>query len=209
MSMFEDGTLEVAQFPEFVPLLSAKLRQIEMLVTQMLDTARLESDRLSFRGDEVDVTRLAARVLQNFRPLASAEHKLELVAPEGPVVVTADRERLETVVSNLIDNAIKYSPNGGAVSCLVAATPNRIFVSVRDEGIGISRDDLPRLFTPFGRIVTPRNAHISGTGLGLYLSREIVRRQGGDILVESSSDRGSRFTLMMPLRPPDRLKRLG
>jgi PAS domain S-box-containing protein len=209
MSMFEDGTLEVTQFPEFVPLLSAKLRQIEMLVTQMLDTARLESDRLSFRGDAVDVTRLAARALENFRPLATADHKLELVAPEGPVVVTADRERLETVVSNLIDNAIKYSPKGGTVTCLVAATPNRVFVSVRDEGIGIAKEDLPRLFTPFGRIVTPRNAHISGTGLGLYLSREIVRRQGGDILVESSFDRGSRFTLMMPLRPPDHLKRLG
>jgi PAS domain S-box-containing protein len=202
MSMFEDGTLAVTQFPELVPLLSAKLRQIEMLVTQMLDTARLETDRLSFRSDTVDVTGLAARVLDNFRPLALADHKLELVAPEGRVMVTADRERLEIVVSNLVDNAIKYSPKGGAVTLLVAASANRIFVSVRDEGIGIAREDLPRLFTPFGRIVTPRNAHISGTGLGLYLSREIVRRQGGDILVESSFERGSRFTLMMPLRPP-------
>ncbi|MBO0685557.1 MAG: ATP-binding protein, partial [Candidatus Dormibacteraeota bacterium] len=82
------------------------------------------------------------------------------------------------------------------------AGSDRAFVSVRDQGLGIAQEDLPRLFTAFGRIVTADNAHISGTGLGLYLSREIVRQHGGDILVESTLDRGSRFTVTLPLEPP-------
>ncbi len=71
---------------------------------------------------------------------------------------------------------------------------------MRDQGLGIAREDLPRLFTPFGRIVTPENAHIGGTGLGLYLSREVVRQHEGDVLVESAPGRGSRFTVTLPLR---------
>jgi PAS domain S-box-containing protein len=202
MSMIEDGTLSVDRFPEFVPLLSAKLRQIELLVTQMLDTARLESGRLALRGETFDLGAMVAQIIESFRPLASDRHKLELVAPDRLVMVTADRERLETVVSNLVDNAIKYSPHGGPVTCLVAATASRAFVSVRDQGLGIAREDVPKLFTPFGRIVTADNAHISGTGLGLYLAREVLQQQGGDILVESTLDRGSRFTVTLPLQPP-------
>jgi PAS domain S-box-containing protein len=204
MSMIEDGTLSVDRFPEFLPLLSAKLRQIELLVSQMLDTARLEEGRLALRGEAFDVREMVARVVENFRPLTSGRLSLTIVAPDQPVVLVADRERLETVISNLLDNAIKYSPSGGSVMGLVAASANRVFVSVRDEGIGIAKEDLPRLFKPFGRIVTRENAHISGVGLGLYLSREIVRRQGGDILVESTIDRGSRFTVTLPVRPPAR-----
>jgi PAS domain S-box-containing protein len=202
ISMVEDGTLPVDRFPEFVPLLSAKLRQIELLVTQMLDTARLESGRLTLRGETFDLGAMVAQIFESFRPLASDRHTLELVAPDRPVMVTADRQRLEIVVSNLVDNAIKYSPKGGAVACLVAATASRAFVSVRDHGLGIAREDLPKLFMPFGRIVTSDNAHISGTGLGLYLAREVLQQQGGDILVESTLDRGSRFTVTLPLQPP-------
>jgi len=200
MSMIEDGTLSVERFPDFVPLLSAKLRQIELVVTQMLDTARLESGRLTLRHETFDLRQTVARIVETFRPLAAEEHTLDLVGPEAPLLVTADRERIETAVSNLIDNAIKYSPDGGAVTCLVAATASRVFVSVRDQGLGIDAEDLPRLFTPFGRIVTADNAHISGTGLGLYLSREILRQQGGDILVASTPGRGSTFTVTLPLQ---------
>jgi PAS domain S-box-containing protein len=203
MSMIEDGTLSVERFPEFVPLLSAKLRQIELIVTQMLDTARLESGRLTLRAETFDVQGAVAQIVEDLRPLATGQHTLELVSADGPLPVTADRERIETAVSNVIDNAIKYSPKGGTVTCLVAATANRVFVSVRDEGLGIAKEDLARLFTPFGRIVTSENAHISGTGLGLYLSREILRQQGGDIIVESAPGRGSTFTLNLPLGPAD------
>jgi signal transduction histidine kinase len=199
--MIEDGTLSVDRFPEFLPLISAKLLQIEILVRQMLDTARLENGQLTLQADTFDLRQVVSQVVENFRPLASDRHTLDLVVPDAPVMVAADRQRLETVVCNLVDNAIKYSPNGGSVTCLVAATTTHVFVSVRDEGLGIASEDLPRLFAPFGRVVTSDNAHIGGVGLGLYLSREIVRQLGGDVLVESSVDRGSRFTITLPLQP--------
>lgn len=209
LSMIEDGTLSVERFPEFVPLLSAKLRQMELLVGQMLDTARLESGRLVLRGEPLDLKETAARVVENYRPLSSERHTLEFVASEEPVLVKGDPDRIEAVIANLVDNAIKYSPEGGALTCLVAASSDRAFVSVRDQGLGIAPEDLPRLFTAFGRIVTAENAHISGTGLGLYLSREIVRQHGGDILVESTLDRGSRFTVTLPLESPGGGQRRG
>jgi PAS domain S-box-containing protein len=201
VSMIEDGTLSVDRFPEFLPLISAKLLQIELLVRQMLDTARLENGQLTLQADTFDLRQVVSQVVESFRPLASDRHTLDLVVPEAPVMVAADRQRLETVVCNLVDNAIKYSPNGGSVTCLLAATATHVFVSVRDEGLGIASEDLPRLFAAFGRVVTSDNAHIGGVGLGLYLSREIVRQLGGDVLVESSVDRGSRFTITLPLQP--------
>ena len=90
------------------------------------------------------------------------------------------------------------TPAGGEVGCTVEARDGQASVTVQDHGIGIAPADLERLFTRFGRIETSENAHISGTGLGLYLSREIARRHGGDILVESSLGQGSRFTLVLP-----------
>lgn len=200
ISMVEDGTLTAEQFVQFVPLLSAKLRQIDLLVMQMLDTARLENAKLALEHEAFDVGEIASRVVSTFRPLAGEGHRLDVVLPDGPVQLIGDREKIEMVLSNLVDNAIKYSPAGGAVTCLVTATPDRVFVSVQDEGLGIARTDFGQLFTPFGRIVTAENAHIGGTGLGLYLSREIVRQLGGDILVESTLARGSRFTVALPQR---------
>src|SRR5439155_17291152 len=125
------------------------------------------------------------RVVADFRWLAGPRHPVELSLPDHPLPVHADRARVETVVSNLLDNALKYSPNGGAISCLVAARATEVFISVQDSGIGISGDELPRLFTRFGRIVNASNSDIPGTGLGLYLSREIARQHGGEIMVKT------------------------
>jgi len=112
------------------------------------------------------------------------------------------RERLETIVVNLIDNALKYSPPGGAVRLAVATEDASATLRVRDQGIGIAEADLPRLFTRFGRLVTAENSHIPGTGLGLYLSREIARMHGGDITVSSALGQGSEFTLTLPQAGP-------
>jgi signal transduction histidine kinase len=120
---------------------------------------------------------------------------------EEPAYVNADRARVATIVANLIDNAIKYSPAGGEIRCAVWSDDGRAYVSVRDEGMGISREHLPRLFTRFGRLPTEENVSIPGTGLGLFLCREIARRHGGDIVVTSATNKGSEFTLALPNAP--------
>jgi PAS domain S-box-containing protein len=196
ISMMEDGSIPPQQFPQVSGLLSGKLAQMEVLIQQMLETARLEHHEMVLEPGTFDLAQLAAEQVHTFRPLASG-HRLEVTA-RSSIEVRADRGRIATVIANLVDNAIKYSPAGGDIEVTVAANGAHAFVSVRDHGIGIRREDLGRLFTRFGRLDTEENRTISGTGLGLFLCREIARRHGGDILVESWRGAGSRFTLSLP-----------
>lgn len=198
LSMFEDGTLQPEELFEVLPTLTRKVQRIEILVQQMLETARLEESRIVLSHDAFDLREMAEQVVQRFRTLTDA-HQIQVSAPDGPVVVEADRARIETVVDNLVDNAVKYSPDGGLVLCRVTSRRGQALVSVEDRGVGLAPEAIEMLFTRFGRIVTPDTSHIGGTGLGLYISREIARRHGGDILVESAPGRGSRFTVTLPL----------
>ncbi len=99
-----------------------------------------------------------------------------------------------------MSNAIKYSPQGGVIECELTARGGIARVAVKDSGLGIAPGDLPILFTRFGRISTPHTDHLPGTGLGLYLGRQLARLHGGEITVESASGKGSTFTLHLPLR---------
>ena len=132
-------------------------------------------------------------------PLAAATHRVEVDFELESAPVLADRDRLLTIVTNLMDNAVKYSPEGGRVEVSLTARAGTALVTVRDHGLGIAAADLPRLFTRFGRIVTTGNSHIPGTGLGLYLAREVARMHGGDITVESEEGVGSTFVLTLPM----------
>jgi signal transduction histidine kinase len=127
------------------------------------------------------------------------EHKIRVKCPDRPVPVRVDGERVKTIVSNLVSNAIKYSPGGGAVEVDVVNRGGIARVSVRDQGLGIAKDDLPVLFTRFGRVSTPETDHLPGTGLGLYLGRQLARLHGGEITVVSDPGRGSTFTLHLPV----------
>ena len=102
------------------------------------------------------------------------------------------------IIANLLDNALKYSPAGGEISCTVGKVGSEAFVEVCDQGIGIQRQHLARLFTRFGRLPTEQNLSIPGTGLGLFLCREIATRHKGDITVDSETGVGSKFRLTLP-----------
>jgi signal transduction histidine kinase len=97
-----------------------------------------------------------------------------------------------------MDNAVKYSPGGGDITCTVRRKGAQVYFSVRDEGVGIAPEHLPTLFTRFERLPTDANVTIPGTGLGLFLCREIVSRHGGDMTVRSAPGEGSEFTLTLP-----------
>jgi len=199
VSMIEDGSLEVDEVRDIAPLLTARLTQMEALVQQMLETARLEDYRLQLKPEAVDLRELAEQHVAAHRLMARATHRMTVSVPDQPVMVRVDRARITTIVANLLDNAVKYSPRGGPIECVVAVSAGRAFLSVRDAGIGVARPDQARLFTRFGRIANDQTTGIPGTGLGLYLCREIALRHGGDITVESAPGRGSRFTLSLPL----------
>jgi signal transduction histidine kinase len=200
LSMMEDGSLKGRQLQAVLPTMSSKLRQMNMLVNEMLETARLEDERLTLTLREVGLVDAAKRVLDNSVALLGPNHRLETQFPAAEVVVRADPTRLDTIISNLVNNAVKYSPDGGLISVSVSQAGNLGRLTVRDEGFGIAESDMSRLFTRFGRLVTPENSHIPGTGLGLYLSRQLARMHGGDIAAASLVGKGSTFTVTVPLQ---------
>ncbi len=204
LSMMEQGSL--GQLTESgqraVEVLKAKVVELNLLVAQMLDAARLEDGRLALKRDRVDLREVAADAMQVVRPLAGANHMLTLETPPGQVTVFGDADRIKTIISNLLENAIKYSPNGGRIQCIVSMTDRAATLRVVDSGVGIAREDLSRLFNRFERIEHRETSHVGGTGLGLYLSRELARQHGGDIQVESRPQSGSTFTLTLPLALP-------
>src|SRR5205085_2428039 len=168
----------------------------------MLDAARHEDGKLVLKRKHLDLKRIANEALQVVRPMASARHQLTLETPSDEVPVFGDDERLVTIVTNLLENAVKYSPNGGLVRCLVGVDGQSARLRVIDTGVGISADDVPRLFNRFERLQNPQTTHVGGTGLGLYLSRELARQHGGDIEVQSQPPAGSTFTLVLPVTRP-------
>jgi PAS domain S-box-containing protein len=198
LSMLEDGSLPPERLPEVHATLSAKVRHMRWLVDQLLEAARSDTDPMGLSLTEIDLRDVAADVARSYQLADNRRHPLRIEMPDEPVPVVADRARIETIVSALIDNAVKYSLEGGPVECLVAQSSEHAFVCVQDRGVGIDEADLARLFTRFGRIVTPENSHVSGTGLGLYLARDLAVRHGGDVLVESRKGEGSQFVLSLP-----------
>lgn len=204
LSMLEQGSLGQLKDSgqRAVEVLKAKTLELNVLVAQMLDAARLEDGRLALKRDRLDLRELAGQAMRTVEPLAGPDHTLTLETPPIDVLVFGDADRITTIVSNLLENAIKYSPGGGKIRCVVSAADQVATLKVVDTGIGIAREDLPRLFNRFERIQHRETSHVSGTGLGLYLSRERARQHGGDILVESQLQSGSTFTLSLPLALP-------
>ena len=133
------------------------------------------------------------------RPLLGSNHRFAVAEQHDAIAVVADQKRLTTMLTNLIDNAIKYSPGGGDIEVGCEHDGRVARVTVRDHGIGINAEQAHMLFTRFGRLVTPETSHIRGTGLGLYLARETARLHGGDIQVSSTLGGGSTFTVVLPL----------
>jgi signal transduction histidine kinase len=131
--------------------------------------------------------------------MLGAGHRLGVQCPPLPVMVRGDSLRLITVLVNLLANAVKYSPAGGEVRCMVRGGEGLAVITVSDQGIGIEAGDMARLFTRFTRVVRGADSEIPGTGLGLYIARQLARHHGGDIVAASRRGVGSSFTVTLPL----------
>ncbi|HEY1455426.1 MAG TPA: PAS domain-containing sensor histidine kinase [Candidatus Dormibacteraeota bacterium] len=197
-SMLEDGSIAPERFKEMAPLIESKLAQIDILIEQMLETSRLEHDQLELHPEVFDLRGLAREQAALFSAL-SARHHIAVVVDAEPVMVSADRSRIGTIIGNMLDNAVKYSPNGGDIECKVSRSDDSALVRIRDHGLGIRPEHLPLLFGRFSRLPTEENVSIQGTGLGLFLCREIALRHGGDVAVRSTLGEGSEFTLRLPV----------
>jgi signal transduction histidine kinase len=180
------------------PVITAKILEMNDLIEQMIEAARLEDGALLIRPEEADLRELAEASVAAARLLADERHTVTFAAPNRPVMVRVDAGRIQTIITNLLSNAIKYSPSGGDVACAVTLRSGIARVAVKDSGVGIAEADLPILFTRFGRVPSPATNHLPGTGLGLYLGRQLARLHGGEVTVESTAGQGSTFTLHLP-----------
>jgi excisionase family DNA binding protein len=169
--------------------------KLTRLIDQLLDLSRLETGKLALERESTDLAGLAAQVLVGARA-RGVQHPLTLEAPPS-LVISVDPLRLEQVLTNLLDNALKYSPDGGRVEMVLARREGRAELAVRDHGLGIPREHRERLFQRFFQ--AHAQGHRSGLGLGLYLSRQIAEQHGGTLRAEFPADGGSRFVLTLPL----------
>jgi signal transduction histidine kinase len=205
MSMLSDPRLASQRQSEILLILQQAVQRMNLLVAQLTDAVRLEDSRFQLQRRKVDLREVVksatGNVLPLWNPARADDFDLELPASTVPAVV--DVFRIEMIVQNLLDNAFKYSRPGDRVRCGLQLEPPFVKVTVEDQGIGISKEEMRELFTRFGRIINARNSHIRGTGLGLFISQEIARMHGGEIRAISSEEGGSQFELKIPLPPGD------
>lgn len=176
-----------------------KVNYMSRLIEDLLDLSRVETDRLDLRPTATDLVALARSTTAELQ-MTTDLHAIELQTDLPSLVGYWDAGRLEQVLINLVDNAIKYSPNGGPVVVQVDQADGWANVSVSDRGIGIAPESRRRLFERFYR-AHEASTDIGGLGLGLYLSSEILRRHGGQIGVHSAVEQGSTFWFRLPIRP--------
>lgn len=198
-SMMADKSLDAEALERAMPVIERKLNDMNALVNEMLETARLDEGITRLERQPQSLSNLVAAATSGMQAQLSTRHRLDLQLPASDVLVDVDAGRVETILRNLLDNAVKFSPDGGEISCQVTVARGGARVSVIDHGLGIPPEQMHRLFTRFSRLVTPENSHISGTGLGLYLSRELARLHGGDITARSTPGGGASFTLTLPI----------
>jgi signal transduction histidine kinase len=199
LSMLNDGSLTAETLPKVLPVLLAKTQQVNLLVNEMLETARLEVGPIHLQRRRLDLRDVVTETVARMQPLLPAGSPIRLEVPTEPVTVDVDPARIETVVANVLDNAVKYSPNHPQVHCRVSRDQRQARIEIADQGIGIRPQDMPKLFQRFSRISTDETRGIGGTGLGLYIARQLVLRHGGDITVSSKPAAGSVFCISLPL----------
>jgi signal transduction histidine kinase/GAF domain-containing protein len=189
---------------EAITTIDQSTSRLVELTEDLLDVTRLQAGRLELRLEAHDLVALARRVAKRLQ-VTTSQHTLTVHADSEYAVVLIDVKRVEQVLTNIITNAIKYSPDGGSIDITIGDDPatDSATLSVRDEGIGIPQAQQGRIFGRFERAENARTLGIGGTGLGLYLSRELVVRHGGRIWFESTEGRGTTFYITLPLIADD------
>jgi len=178
-----------------------QVRRLDRLTAMLLDVTRLEGERIELSLAPLDMVALVERVARGLSVMAE-RHTLVAHVPDHPVLVLGDELRMEQVCYNLLHNAIKYSPEGSEIAVTVQAEAGQVRVAIADQGVGIPPDDVPHIFERFYRASNVSATNVNGMGVGLYLTRELVRRHGGAIDVHSVLGAGTTFTITLALYQP-------
>jgi PAS domain S-box-containing protein len=180
-------------------IIASESDRLTRIVDDVLWASRVDSGRLALSIDRFDAAQLATGIVAAARAHLPSNVTIAFEAPDSLPAVAGDPDKVRQVLANLIDNAVKYSPDGGEVELRLEAQEGRLRFSVRDQGLGIPPAEQARVFEKFHRLDPQLTRGVGGTGLGLYICRELVRRMGGRIWVASGEGPGSTFFFELPL----------
>jgi signal transduction histidine kinase len=196
--MMRDEELTLPEMREYAGDINKDARRLARLITDMLDLDRMESGRMTLNSEPVDLNRIVTETAAQFR-LSAADHPIELDLDQSLGSIMGDSDRLTQVITNLVSNAIKYSPAGGAVELRTTRAERTVLLTVRDHGMGIPAEHLEKVFDRYSRVETTETRAIQGTGLGLPIVRQIVQLSEGQVWATSQSGQGSVFYVELPL----------
>ena len=204
----EDLELDEEGTRRLLDVIAQESERLTRIADDILFANKLDSGQFVLGEKTVDLRALAQEVVEEMRALFAARDdiSIELSLPESVDAVHADSDKLRQVLINLVDNAVKYSPAGGRVELTIQRRESGVRIAVRDDGIGIAPLEQRRIFGKFYRVDPQLARGVGGTGLGLYICRELVRRMGGRLSVTSEEGKGSVFAVDLPATPVERDK---
>lgn len=192
--------IDVEQQKQFLNTINSEATRLARFVDDLLSVSSMELGSLSLNKQVTDLSRMLNEVLAKVRPqVVEKQLTLDVAFPEKMPEPELDKDKIAAVLVNLLGNAVKYTPEGGRVTFRVNITDRLIDMSIEDTGVGIAQDELTKVFDKFFRSQDPRVQEQTGTGLGLALASEVVRLHGGKIEVESELNKGSTFSVLLPL----------
>ncbi len=190
------------EMKDYLSIVSSNANRLAALIDDMLDLSRIETGKLNMSFGKVEIKYLCDFVFLTMKPQVEQKKLQFSVQVEEGLSVSGDQERLQQALTNLVSNAIKYTPNAGSVTIRAHRKNGMVAIDVEDSGLGISPDNQKKLFQKFFRVKNEKTRNIGGTGLGLCIAKSIVEAHDGCIELESEEGKGSRFSLTLPVFNP-------
>ena len=204
LEALDDGALSEPVAPDFVKVSLNETNRMMRMVTDLLSLSRIDNETSQLDIELTNFTAFITFILNRFDKIKSQSQedtkKYELIReyPITPIWVEIDTDKMTQVIDNILNNAIKYSPDGGKIKVGMKTTDAQLIISISDEGLGIPKKDLPRIFDRFYRVDKARSRAQGGTGLGLAIAKEIIKQHKGFIWAKSEYGKGSTFTIVLP-----------
>jgi two-component system, OmpR family, sensor histidine kinase VicK len=186
--------------PRFLEVTQNETERMIRLVTDLLQLSKMDSKDYRFNFQEIDLVHFLNGIIDRFEMLEKENIELSRSLPDGMIPVQMDTDKMTQVLDNIISNAMKYSPEGGAITFTAAVIGRKVKVSITDQGVGIPKNNVSKIFDRFFRVDRARSRDLGGTGLGLAIAKEIVLSHGGDIWAESEWGQGTTIHFTLPLR---------
>jgi len=209
-ALLDGGKDDPSVAGRFLDIILKQSDRLNLIIEDLLELSKIESGQVSLKEEPLDLRALVERTLSTIKPIADRKgHRLVIALDPSLPLIAGDDDRLVQVLTNLLDNAIKYTPEGGTITLGAASapsadtsdpTPNAIDMFVADTGIGIPEKDRPRIFERFYRVDKARSRDLGGTGLGLAIVKHLVEGHGGQVWVEANHPQGSRFVVRLPIK---------